>query len=687
MMADLTLLNRVYRQSTLDRQNYVNVNGTAQDDRIEIYNGNIFAGAGNDYIARIDPTSGDVRVNFWNAETGVRINLAEGWAEDGVGGRDTLVNIISATGSQSDDYFWGDANNNFFYGQAGHDVIDGGAGIDIIGVASFKDNTGEFRESFLSELKIQVSADGRTAVVLDPTGTGKYFRYDLHDVEYIWGLNDNNEYAQLELSSLIQPSTVALKTIAAGTEYRWNLSQEIGTQIVLTYSFMKDVVPSMGQRILSNPEQKVVRDALALVSSFTGLSFTEVLESAQSVGQIRWGVSQQSNSKGFSWLPQAKNLNDQAGDILMDEESMLYLQAGGQGLEALLHELGHALGLRHPVNSDIYDNWSQVAAEKFNSAQLTVMAQSKTGSDLSRADFGILDVAALRYLYGVNKINTNDSIYKLIDTDGQSLKTIVDDEGCDVVDCSELSSGVSVNLVSGSLWDVGLTRDGARATNNMSTSLDTVLESVKGTSYDDVLVGNSLDNQFTPSKGNDWIEGAEGLDTVYVAGSKSDWIVNFTNGQIELLSCRANEGLKSLDSVERLVFSDLAIAWDIDGHAGQVAKILGAVFGPESVQNSQYAGIGLNLIDKGFSYIQLMSLAIDARLGAGASNTQVINMLYQNLLKVPADAPAIGYWSSQIESGIFTQASLAVMAADLEINQQNIQLTGLAVNGLEYLPA
>lgn len=683
---NLTLANRIYKQSAQDRQNYFNVNGTPQDDRIEIYNGNIFGGAGNDYFARIDPTSGDVRVNFWNAERGVRIHLAEGWAEDGMGGRDTLVNIISATGSQYNDYFWGDLHNNYFYGQGGHDVIDGGAGIDSIGVAGIPDKNGNFRETLLSELIIQVSADGRTAVVQDPTGTGKFFKYDLHDVEFVWGLNDNNEYALLELSNLIQQSTVALTTISAGSDYRWNLNQKIGTATALTFSFMTDSDPSAGKRPMSPAEKNAVRETMALASSFSGLSFTEVQESAQNLGQIRWGVSQQSNSKGYTWLPQADNLNGQAGDIFMDEESMLYLQAGGQGLEALLHELGHALGLRHPVNSATNDQWTQVAAERFNTAQLTVMAQPKNSEVLARADFGILDIAALRYLYGVKEVNTSSTVYKLTDGDGQSLKTIVDDGGIDTVDCAALSTGVSINLVDGKLWDIGLTKDGLQATNNLGTAIGTLLESAIGTPYDDVLIGNALNNQFTPGKGNDWVEGAEGLDTVYLSELKGSYVLKMQGDVLELWSASANTGFKTLIGIERVAFKDSAIAWDLNGHAGKVAQILGAVFGPESVQNPKYVGIGLSLMDKGFSYSQLMDLALEANLGIGASHAQVINLLYQNLLKAPADANAIAYWSTLLDQGVFTHASLAVMAADLDLNKQNINLMGLVSSGLDYTP-
>lgn len=683
---DLTLGNRIYRQSLQDKANSINVNGTTQDDRIEIYNGNVFGDAGNDYIARIDTTSGNVSVNYWNAQRGIRINLVEGWAEDGLGGRDTLVGITSVTGSQFNDYFLGDSNDNYYYGQGGEDTIDGGAGVDGIGIAGFKDKTGTFRPALLSELVIQVSADGRTATVTDPTGTGQYFKYVLHDVEYVWGENSNKEFARLELSSLIQPSTVALTTIAAGPAFRWNLSQALGTPTTVSFSFMTDSDAATGKRAMGNLEKLVVREALSLISSFTGLSFFEVQESGQSYGQIRWAVNQQSKSKGYTWMPEASNLSGQAGDIFMDEESMLYLTPGGQGYEALLHELGHALGLRHPLNTDSSDKWAQVAAEKFNSTQMTVMAQTTTPESLSRKDFGALDITALRYLYGVKPVNTAPSIYKLTDSDGQSLRTIVDDGGIDAVDCSALSTGASINLEPGKMWDIGLTRDGKQATNNIATSFETVLEAIIGTSHDDVLIGNSQNNQFTPGKGNDWIDGSDGLDTVYLSGKKNDFVLNQTDSVLELWSSSASTGLKTISHVERLIFQDLAIAWDLDGNAGQVAKILGAVFGREAVKNTQYAGIGLSLMDQGFSYLQLMNLAIEAKLGIGASHAQLINLLYQNLLQIPADSGAIAYWSGQLTQGTYTQSSLAVMAADLDLNKQNINLTGLMVNGMEYVP-
>jgi hypothetical protein len=253
-----------------------------------------------------------------------------------------------------------------------------------------------------------------------------------------------------------------------------------------------------------------------------------------------------------------------------------------------------------------------VAAERFNTAKLTVMAQPKNSEVLARADFGILDIAALRYLYGVKEVNTISTVYKLTDGDGQSLKTIADDGGIDTVDCAALSTGVSINLVDGKLWDIGLTKDGLQATNNLGTAIGSLLESAIGTPYDDVLIGNALNNQFTPGKGNDWVEGADGLDKVYLSELKGSYVLNMQGDVLELWSASANTGFKILIGIERVAFKDSAIAWDLNGHAGKVAQILGAVFGPESVQNPKYVGIGLSLMDKGFSYSQLMDLALEA---------------------------------------------------------------------------
>ena len=155
------------------------------------------------------------------------------------------------------------------------------------------------------------------------------------------------------------------------------------------------------------------------------------------------------------------------------------------------------------------------------------------------------------------------------------------------------------------------------------------------------------------------------------------WDVDDTSG---------TEGNDKLSNVERLKFADMSIALDLSGNAGTVAKILGAVFGRAAVANEAYAGIGLYYVDGGMSYESLMQLAIDVRLGAGASHQAIVDLLYRNVVGSPPPADTAAYFVSLLDHQAFTVAGLGAMAADTDLNQTNVDLVGLAQQGLEYVP-
>ena len=138
------------------------------------------------------------------------------------------------------------------------------------------------------------------------------------------------------------------------------------------------------------------------------------------------------------------------------------------------------------------------------------------------------------------------------------------------------------------------------------------------------------------------------------------------------------------ESISRRKFSDgKFIAYDIDKNAGITAKILGAVFGKDSVSNKNYVGIGLSFLDAGWTYDNLAGLALDA---AGAkTNEQVVNLLWFNVIgtkPTPADKqPFIALLENGMSAG-----ALAHLAADSSFNTTNINLVGLAQTGIEYIP-
>ncbi len=69
---------------------------------------------------------------YLNDTAGVRVNLAQGAAQDGFGNADVLVGIENVTGSTFDDTLTGDGGANYLRGYGGNDILSGGGGNDTL---------------------------------------------------------------------------------------------------------------------------------------------------------------------------------------------------------------------------------------------------------------------------------------------------------------------------------------------------------------------------------------------------------------------------------------------------------------------------------------------------------------------------------------------------------------------------
>jgi Ca2+-binding RTX toxin-like protein len=225
----------------------------------------------------------------------------------------------------------------------------------------------------------------------------------------------------------------------------------------------------------------------------------------------------------------------------------------------------------------------------------------------------------------------------------------------------------------------------AQATGGSGSDALISIENIVGSAYSDMLTGNSDSNRLMGDSGNDTINGGSGVDTAIYRSTLANYTLTKGASNYTVRDNAGTEGTDAIVNVERLRFSDIKLAIDLDGNAGLTAKILGAVFGAASVSNKEYVGIGLSYLDDGMSYQDLMQLALNAKLGAGFSNAAEVNLLYQNLAGVLPSAADLNYWTGTLSSGQFSQASLAVMAAELGLNATNINLVGLHQSGIEYV--
>mgnify|MGYP000305320125 CR=1 FL=1 len=202
------------------------------------------------------------------------------------------------------------------------------------------------------------------------------------------------------------------------------------------------------------------------------------------------------------------------------------------------------------------------------------------------------------------------------------------------------------------------------------------------------LNGSGLNDTFALGVGNYNVNGAGGLDTATVSQAASNFTVNPSANGYTLTS---KDGLSvyNLNSVERVSFSNEKIAFDVAGtsNAGEVAKILGAVFGVAAVSNTTYAGIGLSYMDAGMSYENLMNLAITAALpGARLTHKAVVDLLFTNVVGVAPTVDQAKPYVDLLDNNTLTIAQLGVLAADSSFNTNQIGLTGqLVQTGLHYV--
>ena len=180
------------------------------------------------------------------------------------------------------------------------------------------------------------------------------------------------------------------------------------------------------------------------------------------------------------------------------------------------------------------------------------------------------------------------------------------------------------------------------------------------------------------------IDGGQGIDTNVYNAARSAFTISKVNSLEKFNVASTAAGVQDLlTNIERLKFTDKSIAIDLNGNAGTTAKILGAVFGKESVSNKSYVGIGLSFLDAGWTYDNLAELALDA---AGArTNDQIVSLLWTNVIGTKPTAADTQPFIALLENGM-SAGALARLAADTSFNTTNINLVGLAQTGIEYMP-
>lgn len=664
------------------------------DDKVTVKGrwGTVQPGQGNDTVIIDQSVGNDATVWYWSSPAAITVDLEAGYALDGWGTRDTLVNVHrvhgfkqpgdKGYGSQTSDWFWVDAWRGT---QKGSIFIDGRGGFDEL---DFRVDETANRGKWVFE----VSADGRTLTsFFESVPT---FTFEFRNIERINVRSSNNSITTVldvaNLASFDKAGQDVLLRGAAG----WQTNAP-GAATTITYSFLTERPPEgaeggTGFATYSAAQQKIVRDLFAKLQEQTGVTFREV---AGSTGDIRFGINQQADTRGYSFIPDFFRGKAQAGDVWLDVESAAVMNPGQEGYYALLHEVGHALGLQHPLGESDTSG-AVVLLDRFASLSNTVMVDRshvQTGG-LWPNWFGAMDMQALRFLYGNKSVSTGADRYMVADLASKSYSVILDDGGDDTLDASTSGSGVTLDLRPGWLSSVGADAGGEPLRHNLSLGVGTVIETAVGSPYDDLIIGSDAPNRLQGNGGSDILDGNGGLDWAIFKGGRAGWILEPLPGTANwFVSARDGiSGAAEVRRMERVRFDDKAVAFDLtkNDNAGKALLLIGAVLGRDAtLSKAALLGQVIDLFDQGFTMQQLAGAVMRLPIWGGVlTPTNSPEDVARYLLKLNKGAEPTAAevaTAAQAISGQVQGNYLATLALT-DANVAKIDLVGLATTGFEY---
>ena len=355
-------------------------------------------------------------------------------------------------------------------------------------------------------------------------------------------------------------------------------AQNLKRQAYVSFSFPSKEKDPSADKIYPNPytgqqptsfeefSSYQITAAKNALQRFSDVADIEFVDNGIKDAAIRYGntshLALKTQQKGYDFLlgeayapgPAAPESRTNSGDVWIsatkiDRMASTDWAPGSQGYYLILHETGHALGLKHPhedpnKNSNIDSVVNTVMSIKpFTEGSKEYSLQFYPTTPMP------YDIAALQFIYGVNWSH-NAPVYEngVLKDDGNTtykfdgktpfFETIWDAGGNDTIDFRDAEFPATINLNNGELswiddpngtYRVAIAfartddpKDDPATPENEARN-DTI-ENAKGGSGNDTIHGNDAANSLAGNAGNDdlfgedgndWLDGGSDLDRLY----------------------------------------------------------------------------------------------------------------------------------------------------------------------------
>ena len=256
---------------------------------------------------------------------------------------------------------------------------------------------------------------------------------------------------------------------------------------------------------------------------------------------ILFGVDTGTSDYAFAYMPGSRAAAEIDGDVTINTSfgSFSDLSRGSYDFMAIVHEIGHAIGLDHPGNYNGGDpTYAANAAYVQDSRQYTVMSYfdaEETGArhyDTYAATPLLHDIAAAQVLYGANyatragntvygfNSNANRAQFHISSAAQDVVFAIWDGGGRDTLDLSGYIESSIINLNAGAFSSAG----GLYA--NIAIARGALIEDAKGGAGNDAIYGNAAANVLFGNAGNDTIRGGFGNDYLAGGSGRDNFVFN-----------------------------------------------------------------------------------------------------------------------------------------------------------------